>query len=791
MKKLLFITALLLAILPVKAADVSLSMAQAAAHRFLYSQSSRQGINATAMADVKLLHAEASSLRADKPVYYIFNSDRGFIIVAGDDRAQQILAYGDRPLDMKRIPVNMQFWLRTYKAQIEYLQAHPGLVVEQPVMKQGARASQVGPLLTAEWDQGYPYYNHCPVYNGVNCLTGCPATSLSMVFYYWKYPTDPTFEIEGYINNTGGFEVPALPSITFDWDNMLDKYTGSFTAAQADAVAWLMRYVGQKEHMDYSSGGSGAYSEDIMRAIDFFGYDDNAQAVYKTRADDNAVDTAVYYTDEEWSELLRHELDEGRPVVYCAYDYNTWFGWSGHAFNVDGYNAGTNTFHVNWGWSGDGNGDFALNAFTGNDMTYNIEQQMILGIQPPPEGPVITVNPYKLNLSTRADETATATFTVRGKFLDSDITLTLNDENGAFAIDAARVPVSDQENGKVITVTYCPQTSGVHTATITLSNPDAEDKTVTLHGEATLDTYAPVLLPADEQFINLTQFRADWTDQTLDKYVDSYTLEVSTRPAVELIGELNGSDYPGGYNNVPLVEPWSGEGLMGGHSAMYISNSFFAGYVNFTVPGGYANDVFTVQVTTAGSSYGMGDVTVGSTQTPPVGHQFAYGETYTWTVTASTGDIISFTSAEEYYSPDMTSIKVYAGVVNQMNSLRASEEGDATYRLINGITDKFYTVKNLTPGGSFFYKVKANYVDGTTSAWSDAQSVTLFENGHGYQPGDVDHDGKVNITDVTTLINLLLGSSGNACEICADVDGDGKVNISDVTALISYLLRGQ
>lgn len=224
---------------------------------------------------------------------------------------------------------------------------------------------------------------------------------------------------------------------------------------------------------------------------------------------------------------------------------------------------------------------------------------------------------------------------------------------------------------------------------------------------------------------------------------------------------------------------------------MYISNSFFTGYVNFTVPGGYANDVFTVQVTTAGSSYGMGDVTVGSTQTPPVGHQFAYGETYTWTVTASTGDIISFTSAEEYYSPDMTSIKVYAGDVNQMNSLRASEEGDATYRLINGITDKFYTVKNLTPGGTFFYKVKATYVDGTTSAWSNAQSVTLFENGHGYQPGDVDHDGKVNITDVTTLINLLLGSSGNACEICADVDGDGKVNISDVTALISYLLRGQ
>ena len=790
MKKLLLIIALLLATLPVGAADVTLPMAQAAAHRFLLSQSSRQGLNAMPVTDVKLLHAEASSVRADKPVYYVFNSSRGFIIVAGDDRAQQILAYGDRPLDIRRMPDNMKFWLTTYKAQIEYLQTHPGIVVEQYKMKTGMRAAQVGPLLTAEWDQGYPYNIHCPINNGVNCLTGCPATSLSMVFYYWKYPTDPTDEIQGYINQTDGFEVPALPSVTFDWDNMLDKYTGTFTPAQADAVAWLMRYVGQEEHMNYSYGGSGAYSEDIMRAINFFGYDDNAQVLYKTRTDDNAVDTAVYYTDEEWIELLQDELDQGRPVVYCAYDYNTWFGWSGHAFNVDGYTVGTSTFHVNWGWSGEGNGDFALNAFTGNEMTYNIEQQMILGIQPPPEGPVIRVNPAKLNLSAMADETTTATFTVRGKYLDSDITLTLDDENGVFALDASSVSMDEQENGKVITVTYAPKSSGIHTATITLSNPDAQDKVVTINGVATLDTHVPELLPANERFINLTQFRADWTDQTKDKYVDSYTLEVTTRPAVELLATLNGSDYPGGYNSVPLAEPWSGEGLMGGHSAMYISNSFFKGYVNFTVPGGYSNDVFTIQITTAYTSYGSGDVTVGSSQTAPVGHWFSNGETHTWTVTASTGEIINITSAEEYYSPDMTTIKVYAGDVNEMNLLKTQEEGDATYRLITGITDKYYTVKDLTPGGAFFFKVKATYVDGTTSAWSNAQSVTLFDNGHSYQPGDVDHNELVNIADVTTLIDLLLGIDGDACEICADVDLDGTVNIADVTTLIDYLLQG-
>lgn len=55
--------------------------------------------------------------------------------------------------------------------------------------------------------------------------------------------------------------------------------------------------------------------------------------------------------------------------------------------------------------------------------------------------------------------------------------------------------------------------------------------------------------------------------------------------------------------------------------------------------------------------------------------------------------------------------------------------------------------------------------------------------------GDTDQDGKVTISDVTTLINHLL--SGSASGVAgADTDGDGKVTISDVTCLIDYLLSG-
>ena len=50
-------------------------------------------------------------------------------------------------------------------------------------------------------------------------------------------------------------------------------------------------------------------------------------------------------------------------------------------------------------------------------------------------------------------------------------------------------------------------------------------------------------------------------------------------------------------------------------------------------------------------------------------------------------------------------------------------------------------------------------------------------------------DGSVNISDVTTLIDLLLGG-GAISNPSADCNQDGSVNISDVTTLIDYLLSG-
>lgn len=56
-----------------------------------------------------------------------------------------------------------------------------------------------------------------------------------------------------------------------------------------------------------------------------------------------------------------------------------------------------------------------------------------------------------------------------------------------------------------------------------------------------------------------------------------------------------------------------------------------------------------------------------------------------------------------------------------------------------------------------------------------------------FETGDVNRDGRVNVSDVSSLINMILGIE-TMDEESADVNGDGRVNVSDVTALINIIL---
>lgn len=56
-------------------------------------------------------------------------------------------------------------------------------------------------------------------------------------------------------------------------------------------------------------------------------------------------------------------------------------------------------------------------------------------------------------------------------------------------------------------------------------------------------------------------------------------------------------------------------------------------------------------------------------------------------------------------------------------------------------------------------------------------------------PGDVNHDGEVNVADINAVIDIVLG--GNADDQTqerADVNGDGEINIADINAIIDIIL---
>ena len=797
MKKFLFLAALVFAALQITAANVDLVSAQRSAQRFLMNQTAK-GRFMTSAPTIKWVHEAKNSHDVTLAAYYIVNTDKGYVIVSGDDRGREILAYGDGSLEsMNDLPESMQFFLDMYQAEVEYLQAHPGLLLTP---KRTANLGiTVEPMLTTLWNQGTtdgrsPYNRLCPTKNGQTCLVGCAAVSLAQVMNFWEYPASSP-ALPGYTGERG-VVVDPLPEYDFDWANMRDSYkNNNWSEEERDAISNLMRYVGQAEYMDYDTDKSGADEDQMLLAIRTFGYPSDVEYVLK-----NGYDYAMteYYNDEDWTTMMQTELIAGRPLMYCAgAAMSDGSGFYGHAFNVDGYNAEDDTYHVNFGGTESNNGNYAFNAFGFGITVYKYFQLMFLNMQRPtgPVPPRVLVNPLYLSMEAYAGESTTATFNVVGLDLTGDVTLTVTDENNYFSTDVTSIAI-DEAGNKEVTVTYAPTTIGEHEAYITISTPGAQDVVLPLYGSATeapLVFYDPVMQPANEENITLTSFRADWTDQTPAQNVLSYTLEVKTKPNYVVLADADWSNTEEVFSNqanswatsglIPEGWTFSGSNLWAENhfislSSASISIPEFSGYdkvtVVFNAKGLYGSAAFTVATSQASKSY-----------TLPSG-SFAQ---YVVVLDCAETDRVTFTASSSYVG--FLNATVYSGEIDPPAAMRATETGDATYRLITGITDKSYTVNNLTAGGTFLYKVKAVYIDGTESAWSNTEEVTLFGDAHDYQPGDVNHDGNFTIGDVTMLISYVLANgNGAACPICADVNGDSFCTVADVTMLIGKVLAG-
>ncbi len=320
------------------------------------------------------------SANATQP-YYIFNADgnQGFVIVSGEDRFANVIAYSDSGhFSMDNAPASLQSWMALYARYVEAYWRNDSLTAGTPA--RAAAGVVVEPLLgDITWGQDAPFNEKCPTYadgtSTVHYYTGCVAAAATQIMRYYKYPTRGTGEKSCTIK---GIDLSAnFGETQYDWDNMLTNYPrgGTFTTAQRDAVATLAAHFGVAVEMEYEKAGSGASPMMVPGALkNYFGYD---RHVTLRKRD--------YYSTSEWMNIIKSELDAGRPVYYGgASDAGT----GGHAFVCDGYDE-NGYVHINWGWYGSSNGYFLINRLNPSDLGegggtggYNRDQEMVTGIQP-------------------------------------------------------------------------------------------------------------------------------------------------------------------------------------------------------------------------------------------------------------------------------------------------------------------------------------------------------------------------------------------------------------------------
>lgn len=364
------------------AAAVSTQKAKVVAENFLKSKSGSTPCNAI----LHYQHTEPDGSVA----FYVFNfiSQKGFVIVTGDDRVKPVIAYSTKSsFDISIANKSgVIYWMNKMQKQIQGVKQdniQPGNEIAQlwnayltgaPVIY--PRSASVGPLLTTIWNQGAFYNSLCPSDgNGGNCPTGCVATAMAQIMKYWNYPPNGTGSYE-YIDTFGSIQKSHsvnFGNTNYNWSNMPDTPT-----TVSKEIATLMYHCGVSVEMEYEISGSSAcvfagglcsiFTQNSSHTArdafeDQFGYE-KPNGLFRNGRHEN------------WINILKDELDLNRPILYTGY------GASGvHAWVIDGYD-NSDFFHMNWGWGGTNDEYYDIDNFHPQGADFDNFEGALIEIRP-------------------------------------------------------------------------------------------------------------------------------------------------------------------------------------------------------------------------------------------------------------------------------------------------------------------------------------------------------------------------------------------------------------------------
>ncbi len=371
------------------AKDVSVIDAKRVAKNFYYqnaknlSNKSYDDINLT----VDYIETDGSNL------FYVFGIEnlKGFVVTSAQDFVKPILGFSDQDdIDFSNLSPELKFMLDGYAKQINFgiennVRATKEVAAKwQSLQIQSVNRTSVvdteGPLILTNWNQSPHYEDLCPTdANGNHAVVGCVAVAMAQIMKYYDYPSQG--EGTNYYNDNSG-NVHDASNInygneTYAWANMPTSIGGE----NLD-VAKLMYHCGQTTHMDWEVASSGTQTSYVVSALkDHFRYSSSAQEYYR-----ETWTGSLNYTDAEWEQMIRDEIDLLRPILYSGFSDD-----GGHAWDCDGYrtdNNGDYLYHMNYGWGGYGNGWFALDQLLsgttpgGDDYYFDHGHQIITGIYP-------------------------------------------------------------------------------------------------------------------------------------------------------------------------------------------------------------------------------------------------------------------------------------------------------------------------------------------------------------------------------------------------------------------------
>ena len=310
-----------------------------------------------------------------EPLLYIFNAENGFVVISGDKSATPVLSFSDHQLYSESDVVPpFEMWINHYADQIQQIKkqhiVQSQFVSQWEAILSGApfrSGDEVEPLMLSKWDQGEYYNYYCPrdaAGDNGRVVTGCVATALAQLIYYYRFPETGTGSYS-YTDANYGVQSADYGNTTYDYNAMCDEPTCINTE-----ISKLIYHCGVGVDMVYGPDGSGMYNHSAARVLrTYFKYSPETEYLYRDS------------TDLDWDSVIVNHLNRRMPMYYA--------GWSvpninGHGFICDGYKTVDSSyfFHFNFGWSGHMDNYYYTDALIVGGSNFNLAQELIINAYP-------------------------------------------------------------------------------------------------------------------------------------------------------------------------------------------------------------------------------------------------------------------------------------------------------------------------------------------------------------------------------------------------------------------------